>query len=218
MRIVYIIVLFLMCLLVVTPFTQGYSRPTHLLQAIRDIVNFYSGKVSFLWAWINGVNITEPKPESESSIIIGGGPPPQSPPSPTPSPTPSPPPAEPESEPTPTPESEPEPTIGVYDDPSCSVTCSSIYWGTLNPGDTGNHTIYIRNEDLTPITLTLNTTNWDPFEAQNYLNLTWDYNGSALASQEVREITLLLHVDPDVTGITNFAFNIVINYAYAPKT
>lgn len=102
------------------------------------------------------------------------------------------------------------PGIGIYLNSQATAPLTSLNWGTLEPGQNQNITMYVKNEGNTPITLTLQISNWNPTSAQNYLTVTWTYNGQTINQDQTRQITLTLEVDPNTTGITNFSFEITI--------
>lgn len=103
------------------------------------------------------------------------------------------------------------PSIGIYQDSSCSEKVTSLDWGVAEPGLTRNETIYIRNEGSAPTILYLNTTNWNPQEASNYITLSWDYNEEAIEQKHVVQVTLTLSISSSIEGITTFAFDIIIS-------
>jgi len=104
-------------------------------------------------------------------------------------------------------------TIGVtaYRDISCTTTVSSIALGTFTPGLFTTNIIYIKNEGTTSLTLSLDTTNWNPTNAPNYIALNWDYNGQTIAPSQVIKIILTLSVSQNVNGINSFNFEIIID-------
>ena len=67
--------------------------------------------------------------------------------------------------------------VGVFWDQDCNNPVSSLSWGVVKPGTTKNITVYIGNEGNSRITIILNTTDWDPLNASNYIDLSWDYLG-----------------------------------------
>ena len=100
--------------------------------------------------------------------------------------------------------------VGIYWDSNCTENVTSIDWGVAEPGLTKNVTIYIRNEGNTHTILYLNTTNWYPQEASNYITLSWDYNGEAIEPNQVVQVTLTLSISSNIEGITTFRFDIII--------
>ena len=100
--------------------------------------------------------------------------------------------------------------LKVYSDPELTKEVSAIDWGTLSPGDHGQVLLYLKVTSNVPTNLTLKTENWSPAAAENYLALTWDYDGALLAPGQVRATWFTLEVAETITGITDFAFDIVI--------
>ncbi len=100
--------------------------------------------------------------------------------------------------------------VGVYSDEACANPVTSINWGTLEPGSNVNKTVFIRNEGNTVATLSMTTSNWNPSGASSYMTLSWDYDGQALAVNEVAEVKFTLAVLSSITGITSFSFDITI--------
>ena len=100
--------------------------------------------------------------------------------------------------------------ISVYSDFQCEYELNSVSWGTLQPEGTKEIVCFIRNEGNTPVLLSLETTNWQPASAANYLDLSWDYGDVALDPEDIVQITLLLSVSPNIEGITDFGFDITI--------
>jgi len=100
--------------------------------------------------------------------------------------------------------------VGVYWDSGCSQTVSSIDWGLAEPGAVKNVTVYIRNEGNAPITLSLQTANWNPANAADYISLSWNYGGQTIGANQVVAVTLSLSISSNIQGITTFSFDIVI--------
>jgi hypothetical protein len=70
--------------------------------------------------------------------------------------------------------------------------------------------MYIRNEGITALTLTMSTSNWNPSSSPNYMTLTWSYvNGQTINAGEAAEVTLTLTVSPSITGIIKFNFDVI---------
>ena len=100
--------------------------------------------------------------------------------------------------------------VGVYSDWNCTEELLSINWGMIEPGMSTNVSFYVRNEGNAPITLFLNSTNWNPPRIENYLSLTWNYTGEVLQPQQILPVNLTLTVAQHITGITSFNFDIII--------
>ncbi len=100
--------------------------------------------------------------------------------------------------------------IGVYKYIECNETLNEIDWGVLEPGSSNTRACYIHNNGSSPSTLSMNTSDWDPPEAQDYLILSWDYGNQSIDVREVVQVTFTLHVDASIEGITDFKFLIMI--------
>ena len=100
--------------------------------------------------------------------------------------------------------------VGMYQDPALTVPLTEINWGVLEPGEEKNYTAYIENDSNVPITLVLTTDNWSAGNASNFIALTWDYDGQLLGVDGFVEVTFTLAVDPAISGIDAFSFDIVI--------
>jgi len=101
--------------------------------------------------------------------------------------------------------------VGVYWDQTCTNTVTSIDWGTIEPGSTLNKTCYIRNESNSASTLALQTSNWNPSNAEDYISLSWDYGGQSMDPDEVVQVTFTLSVSSIIQNITNFSFDIIVS-------
>lgn len=100
--------------------------------------------------------------------------------------------------------------FGVYKDVTGTNTVDHINWESLEPGDSKETQVWVKNEGTTPLTLTLDTVDWSPTNASDYLTLNWDWGDTPLYPDMSRRVTLTLTVSPDITGIDNFSFNIVL--------
>jgi len=100
--------------------------------------------------------------------------------------------------------------IGIYSNAQGTVSLTSIEWGTLTPGGSNSITCYIKNEGSSPVTLAMQTSDWQPISAQNYITLSWNYNAQSISPNQVVQVTLTLSVNPNIQGITNFGFDITI--------
>jgi hypothetical protein len=100
--------------------------------------------------------------------------------------------------------------VGVYWNADCSSPVYSLDWGNIEPGSIKNQTVFIRNEGSFPSTLFLNTTNWAPPNASDFITLKWDYNEYIVYPQEITEVTLTLVVASFTEGVKDFNFDIII--------
>lgn len=101
-------------------------------------------------------------------------------------------------------------SFNVYFDQSLTSVVENIDWGTLQPGDTTNVTVYIKNIYDTPLTLALTSTDVTPKKAENYLTLSLNYN-SPITPNAICPLTLSLHVDENVEDdITDFSITFTL--------
>jgi len=133
---------------------------------------------------------------SSSGIIVQPAPPPIIPPTPPTNPPPPPP--------------EPAIEIDIYCDSLCTEKLSNFQWGEIEVGSSVNFNFYLKNNGESGVTLSLMTENWTPEELENNVHLLWNYDETIINPGNVREITLTLLVDSEVTNIDNFNFDIII--------
>ena len=111
-------------------------------------------------------------------------------------------------------------TVGVeaYWDPNRENKTETIDWGMVYPGSSKNVTFYIQSVSNLETILNLSTTNWNPANISNYMNLTWSYDGTPLSPGEVIQLTLTLSASPSdsfrnylyAKEVKDFSFDIVI--------
>jgi len=101
--------------------------------------------------------------------------------------------------------------VGVYSDSTCSQEVLSIQWGNLDPGESRNETVYIRNEGSIAVVLSMTTENWDPASASSYITLSWNLEqGYVLNHGQSVETVLTLSVSSNISGVESFTFDIII--------
>jgi len=100
--------------------------------------------------------------------------------------------------------------VGVYSDSGCTTALSAISWGTVNPGDVKNYTMYVKNTGNVPVTLSMTVSNWNPSSASSYITLTWNKEKYMLPAGQVVQAVLTLSVSSSVSGVTSFSFDITI--------
>jgi hypothetical protein len=99
--------------------------------------------------------------------------------------------------------------IGVYWNESCNQEVHSINWGILAPGEIKRVVVYVRNEGNETCLLILTPENWNPSNASNYLDFSWNCDDNRIEVDEIVKATLRLLVFPDIVGITDFSFDII---------
>ncbi|MCK4475084.1 hypothetical protein KAU30_04500 [Candidatus Bathyarchaeota archaeon] len=100
--------------------------------------------------------------------------------------------------------------VGIYANAEASIVVSEIDWGILEPGESENVTVYIKNEGNVVANLTMYTEAWTPPEAEESIQLTWDYDGTELGISDIRCVTFTLSVAPSIIGINDFSFDIIV--------
>ena len=102
--------------------------------------------------------------------------------------------------------------FNVYWDATATSEVTVLEWGELEPGQTGNVTFYIKNEGFSNLYATMSWTegSWDPPDAFQYFDLTWDFEDKFVKPSFGQRVRLQLHVHSDIIGIEGFSFDIVI--------
>jgi hypothetical protein len=103
--------------------------------------------------------------------------------------------------------------VGVYLDEECTQNCTSISWGTIYPGNSTSTTIYVKNTGTVPITLTMTTENWAPGNADGYLTIAWDQEGTVLQADQFVSANITLSAASDTGDLADFSFDIIITGA-----
>ena len=99
--------------------------------------------------------------------------------------------------------------LGIYKDNTCQTTLTSIDWGTPTPGTSITRVIYIKNTGSgVSLSLSLNTSNWDPANANGPITVSLDKTGTRLPPGQSTAASITLTVSPTIVDVTNF--NLVI--------
>ena len=99
----------------------------------------------------------------------------------------------------------------LYKDAQLSEKLTQIDWGELQPGSHKDVKVWLQNGGSTPFIIMYDDHDWIPPEADNFITLSWDYNGSPIQQREVRAITLSLTVSEDIQGIYEYSFDITFS-------
>jgi len=112
-------------------------------------------------------------------------------------------------------------TLGVqgYWDKNLENKTETFDWGTIWPGASKNVTIYLRSISNIETTLYLNTTNWNPTNISDYVNLTWNYDETTIRPNEIIGVTLTLSASSSYSfilylianDVKQFSFDIIIS-------
>ncbi len=111
-------------------------------------------------------------------------------------------------------------TVGVeaYDDQNYKNKIQTIDWGTIWLGSTQNVTLYLLSTSNVKTFLQLNVSDIVPANVSDYIDLSWDYDGSPLNSGEKIKVMLSLSTSNDdlltrylvTTTVKDFRFDIHI--------
>jgi hypothetical protein len=94
-----------------------------------------------------------------------------------------------------------------------------IDWGELSLGAFKNASFYVLSNSNVNVTLGLNVTNWTPAGMEDYITISWDYNGTVLSPKhEPLSVTVNLNVASSrefieflvEKSVTTFGFDITI--------
>ena len=100
--------------------------------------------------------------------------------------------------------------VEVYWDSACTQIIDDIEWGSAEPGDVVTRIVYVKNSGNSPITLSMIYSDWVPAEAGNYISMSWNREGSIVQEDEVIQAIFTLTISDQISGITNYSFNIII--------
>jgi len=103
-------------------------------------------------------------------------------------------------------------SVGVvfYSDPACSSETSMLDWGTLEPGQKIDVTLYMKSTSNVPVTASMSVGNFVPASGGTYLACTWNYGGASVSPGQILPVVFTLSVATTVTGITAFSFDISV--------
>jgi len=90
------------------------------------------------------------------------------------------------------------------------VDVDFIDWEKIEPNETKPYVIHVRPNGTMPAVLSLDTGNWNPANASDYMMLSWNYTGAVLQPDVWVPVELNLFVSPDIKGIKKFSFDIII--------
>jgi hypothetical protein len=87
---------------------------------------------------------------------------------------------------------------------------SYIDWGTLQWGDSKNVSFYLRSTSSVQTKLAFNATDWTPEGINNYVAISWNYNGTRLAPEEEILVTFTLTA-PSTRDFANYLISNNLN-------
>jgi hypothetical protein len=98
--------------------------------------------------------------------------------------------------------------VEIYADQALTQILEEIAWGTLDPGETKTFNAWVKNTGNDAQKLVMWTENWNPTTAFDSISLTWNYDDSWIPVGDSIPVVFTLTVDPNVTGVTSFSFDI----------
>ena len=100
--------------------------------------------------------------------------------------------------------------VSVFWDEACTNRVTSIDWGAIFPGSSIQKYFYVRSDGTATETLLMSYGNWTPAAASSYFVLTWNCSNYVLSARAVVCANLALAVQPNITGVTDFDFMILV--------
>lgn len=100
--------------------------------------------------------------------------------------------------------------LTAFSDPGATLEVSAVDWGMISPGGISQITLYLKSTSNVPGNLTLETENWEPARAAQYMTLEWDYDGTIMLPGEIRGVLFTLRVSDQITNVTEFSFDMVL--------
>lgn len=108
--------------------------------------------------------------------------------------------------------------FGLYWDVTGAERATTVEWGAVMPGDIVTVQLWLRNEGDSVLYCDIGTQEWVPSGSGQYFDLTWDFGSIPVNQGRSRKITMELYVHEDITGVDEFAFDIIIYGAITPFT
>ncbi|MDG6222372.1 MAG: hypothetical protein QCH99_03830 [Candidatus Bathyarchaeota archaeon] len=87
--------------------------------------------------------------------------------------------------------------VAVYWTPTCDIETINIDWGVIRPGSSENIVLYIQSVSNQQMFLELSTSNIEPSKLSEYIDLSWDYDGTLLDPAQTIPVTLSLSVSDE---------------------
>lgn len=98
--------------------------------------------------------------------------------------------------------------VELYRDEALTEILDIIDWGMLDPGENKSVTAWVKNTGNDDQKLIMWTEAWDPVSSSDWIILTWDYAMVWVPVDASIPVVFTLSVDANITGITNFSFEI----------
>jgi hypothetical protein len=82
--------------------------------------------------------------------------------------------------------------VAAYWTPTCDNKITTINWGFVRPGSSENVVLYIQSVSNHHVFLVLSTSTIEPSSISEYVDLSWNYDGSLLDPGQTIPVTLSL--------------------------
>jgi hypothetical protein len=101
-------------------------------------------------------------------------------------------------------------SVGIlfYGNSAGTTLKSTIDWGTIEPGQTVNSTLYMKSTSNVPVSVSMAVGNFNPASGSGYLSCTWSYDSKSLNPGQLIAVVFTLKVAATITDITSFSFDI----------
>ena len=77
----------------------------------------------------------------------------------------------------------------------------------VSPGSVVTKNVYVKNTGNVPVTLSMATSGWSPSNANSYLTVSWNRQGTQLNAGQSIAATITLTVASDTGSLNSFSFN-----------
>jgi hypothetical protein len=101
-------------------------------------------------------------------------------------------------------------SVGIlfYGNSAGTTLKSTIDWGTIEPGQTVNSTLYMKSTSSVAVSVSMAVGNFVPASGSGYLSCTWSYDDKTLNPGQLVAVIFTLKAANTITDITSFSFDI----------
>jgi len=100
--------------------------------------------------------------------------------------------------------------VGIFSNAKCTLKTNVVEWGNVYPNQTKEIELFVKNELDVIGLFNVSSENWIPEKAKEYIIFYSKYPDYYLKPDESMKIILKLFVKPDIIGIEEFSFDIII--------
>jgi len=104
--------------------------------------------------------------------------------------------------------------VDVYKDENLTEVLDAIDWGLISPRANKTFPAWVKNTGNDAQKLVMWTESWNPMNTSDWISLSWNYDGSWIPVNGSVPVVFTLSVNPHITGIANFSFDIWIKGVY----